>query len=358
MTNDAPVNDPDAGRPGVADAAPVSPDTSAVDGAPQASGADAWSAYAAAHTKPEAVTTPVVTSRQRFVRRFKRQRLAVAALVFLVLVGLVAIFAPWLTPTDPNQIDLGNALQPPFNGKGLGTDQLGRDVLSRLIAASRVSVQAAVQSVGIGLVFGVPAGLAAGYFGGRVDRLIVRISDALLAFPPLVLAIAVIAVLGSNLTNAMIAIGIIFAPRFLRLARAEVLSIREETYVEAARSIGTPSWKILSRHILPNALPPLIVQASLSAGFAMLAEAGLSFLGLGVQPPRASWGSMLAEAAAVINREWTLMLAPGICIIVITLAFNILGDGLRDSIGRETRAGGGSADPTGAPVRTADEEES
>lgn len=307
---------------------------------PTPTGIEAWSEFAAHRREPESVTTKSVSARQRFVRRFRRQRLAVVALVFLVFVGLVAIFAPWLTPADPDLQNLSNSLQPPFKGKGLGTDQLGRDVLSRLIVASRVSIQAAVQSVGLGVLLGVPAGLVAGYFGGRVDRVVMRVSDALLAFPPLILAIAVIAVLGSNLTNAMIAIGIIFAPRFLRLVRAEVLSIREETYVEAARSIGVPSSTILVRHILPNALPPLIVQASLSAGFAMLAEASLSFLGLGVQPPRSSWGSMLAESAAVINREWTLMLAPGICIIVITLAFNILGDGLRDSIGRETRRGG------------------
>lgn len=320
-------------------------------------GADAWSTFASERAEPEQVTTPTLSARRRFWNRFKRQHLAIISLAFLVFVAVVAIFAPWLAPQDPDQIDLANALQPPFGGSGLGTDQLGRDVLSRLIVASRVSIQAAVQSVGIGLLLGVPAGLAAGYFGGWVDRVIMRISDALLAFPPLILAIAVIAVLGTNLTNAMIAIGIIFAPRFLRLVRAEVLSIREETYVEAARSIGTPSSKILIRHILPNAMPPLIVQASLSAGFAMLAEASLSFLGLGVQPPNASWGSMLSEAASVINREWTLMLAPGICIILITLAFNILGDGLRDSIGRETRRDSGPTDATGAPTSAPGDEE-
>ena len=302
-----------------------------------------WDDAPAAEAVEQVVLAPPLTSRQRFIRRFRTQRLAVASLIFLIFVALVAIFAPWLTPADPDKIDLGNVLQAPPGGKGLGTDQLGRDALSRLIVATRVSIQAAVQSVAIGVLLGVPLGLLAGYFGGWIDALIMRITDAVLAFPALILAIAVIAALGPNLTNAMIAIGIIFAPRFLRLARAEVLAIREETYIEAAQSIGTPSWKILVRHVLPNALPPLIVQASLSAGFAMLAEAGLSFLGLGVQPPQASWGSMLAEAAAAINREWTLMLAPGICIIVITLAFNILGDGLRDSIGRETRTGAADA---------------
>jgi len=305
--------------------------------ASQPSAIEVWGEFAGALEPADVVDTPAVTARRRFVRRFRRQRLAVPALVVLLLLGCVAIFAPWLAPADPNAIDLMNALQPPPHGHGLGTDHLGRDVLSRLLVASRVSLQAAVQSVAIGSAIGVPAGLVAGYFGRRVDSVISRISDAILAFPPLILAIAVIAMLGPSVTNAMIAIGFVFAPRFLRLTRAEVLAIREETYIEAARSIGMPSTRILARHVLPNALPPLIVQASLAAGFAMLAEASLSFLGLGVQPPQSSWGAMLSEAATVINREWTLMLAPGICIILTTLAFNLLGDGLRDSIGREAR---------------------
>lgn len=299
---------------------------------------DPWSTPVAVETESESQGAPV-TARRRFLRRFRRQRLAVVALIVVILMVLLAIFAPWLTPRDPNKGDLMNALQTPPHGSGLGTDHLGRDQLSRLIMSSRVSVQAAFQSVAIGVLIGVPMGLVAGYFGRWIDRLFSRINDAILAFPPLILAVAVVAVLGRSLTNAMIAIGIVFAPRFFRLTRAEVLSIREETYIEAARSIGTPTRKILTRHVLPNALPSLIVQASLSAGFAMLAEASLSFLGLGVQPPQSSWGAMLAEAASVINREWTLMLAPGICIIIITLAFNILGDGLRDSIGREERRG-------------------
>jgi ABC-type dipeptide/oligopeptide/nickel transport system permease subunit len=297
---------------------------------------DVWSRAPAA-VEADALSGKPLSARRRFLKRFLRQRLAVGALIVVVLFALMAIFAPWLTPEDPNKVDLANALQPPFSGNGLGTDHLGRDELSRLIASSRVSMQAAFESVAIGIVLGVPAGLLAGFYGRTVDRVLTRVNDAILAFPPLILAVAVVAVLGRNLTNAMVAIGIIFAPRFFRLTRAEVLSIREETYIEAARSIGTPTRKVLMRHVLPNALPTLIVQASLSAGFAMLAEASLSFLGLGVQPPQSSWGAMLAEAAAVINREWTLMLPPGICIIIVTLAFNILGDGLRDSIGREER---------------------
>lgn len=288
---------------------------------------------------------PPVRSRTRFWRRFRRQKLAVAALVFVALVVLVAIFAPIIRPVDPNQIDLTNTRTGLGGGKGLGTDQLGRDVLSRLIVASRISIQAALQSVGIGLVLGVPLGLVAGYFRGWPEAVITRLTDAVLAFPPIVLAIAVIAALGPSLTNAMIAIGIIFAPRFLRLVRAEVISISEETYIEAARSVGTSAPSIIVRHVLPNALPPLIVQASLSAGFAMLAEAGLSFLGLGVQPPQASWGSMLSDASGQINQQWWLMVPPGACIVLITLAFNILGDGLRDSIGKEIRVAAAGDEP-------------
>ena len=288
---------------------------------------------------------PPVRARTRFWRRFRRQKLAVAALVFVILVVLLAIFAPVIRPVDPNQIDLTNTRTGLGGGKGLGTDQLGRDVLSRLIVASRVSIQAALQSVGIGLVLGVPLGLVAGYFRGWPEAIITRLTDAVLAFPPIVLAIAVIAALGPSLTNAMIAIGIIFAPRFLRLVRAEVISISEETYIEAARSVGTSAPSIIVRHVLPNALPPLIVQASLSAGFAMLAEAGLSFLGLGVQPPQASWGSMLSDASGQINQQWWLMVPPGTCIVLITLAFNILGDGLRDSIGKEIRVAAAGDEP-------------
>jgi peptide/nickel transport system permease protein len=316
--------------------------------------AGVWDRHSDAELAPELNLAPPVSSRRRFWRRFKAQKVVMVAFIFVIFILIVAIFAPWLTPSDPNAQDLGNTLQPPFAGNGLGTDQFGRDVLSRLIAATRVSIQAAVLSVGIGIVLGVPAGLVAGYFRGWIDVVITRFTDAVLAFPPLILALAVIAVLGPGLRNAMIAIGIVYAPRFLRLARAEVISIREETYIEAARSIGTPAYKLLGRHVLPNALPPLIVQASLAAGFAILAEASLSFLGLGVTKPQASWGSMLSEAAAVKNQEWTLMLAPGIAIILVTIAFNVLGDGLRDSIGRETRSGG---DEPSEPSSSSDIEE-
>jgi ABC-type dipeptide/oligopeptide/nickel transport system permease subunit len=283
----------------------------------------------------------VETPFRRFRRRFLRQRAAVIALAFVILLVLVAVFAPWVAPYDPLSQDLRNTLQGPSAEHWLGTDELGRDVLSRIIYGSRVSLLAAVQAVVLALVLGVPPGLAAGFFGGKVDTIISRLTDTLMSFPPLLLAIAIVGVFGPNLRNAMIAVGVIFAPRFIRLTRASVLAVREETFIEASRSIGTPTFRVLRTRILPNVLSPLVVQTSLSLGFAMLAEAGLSFLGLGVQPPEASWGAMVGRAYRFLNQSPTLVIFPGLAIVFAVLAFNVLGDGLRDSVGREVRGGGG-----------------
>jgi ABC-type dipeptide/oligopeptide/nickel transport system permease subunit len=293
------------------------------------------------------VSAPVVTVRRarfrgarRFLRRFRSQRAAVAALAFLVAVVLVSVLAPLLAPYDPNFQDLRASLAPPFSGDHvLGADELGRDVLSRLMYAGRISMLAALQAVSVGFVLGVPLGLLSGFAGGILDTVLMRITDGVMSFPPLILAIAIISVLGPNLTNAMIAVGIIFAPRFLRLVRASVLAVREETYIEAARTIGTPVHSIILRHVLPNVLSPMIVQLSLAAGFTLLAEAGLSFLGLGVQPPDASWGSMMGRSFRVLSQEPWLIVWPGAMVVLSVLSFNVLGDGLRDSLGRETRRG-------------------
>lgn len=286
---------------------------------------------------PTGHLAPPLGPRQRFWRRFRRQRPALAALGFLVFIVLVAVFAPVLAPADPNAQILRDNLQSPSWSHWLGTDELGRDILSRLIYASRLSLLAALQAVGVGIVLGVPPGLVAGYLGGRIDALIMRITDAVMSFPPLILAIAIVGVLGPDLRNAMFAIGVVFAPRFVRLVRGTVLAVREETFIEASRSIGTPMSKIIRRHILPNVMSPLVVQISLAAGFAMLAEASLSFLGLGAQPPDASWGVMLGRGFREISRAPWLVLAPGVAIALTVLAFNVLGDGIRDSIGREIR---------------------
>jgi ABC-type dipeptide/oligopeptide/nickel transport system permease subunit len=286
-----------------------------------------------------ALAPPEPSARARFLRRFRRQRLALAALVYLVLVVLATALAPLLATHDPLAQNLASVLQQPGGGHVLGTDDLGRDVFSRALYAGRVSLLAAAQAVGVAVVLGVIPGLVAGYAGRRVDAVIMRLTDALMSFPPLILAIAFVGVLGPSLTNAMFVIGVIFAPRFVRLVRGTVLSIREETFVEASRSIGTPTPRVILRHVLPNALSPLIVQISLTAAMAMLAEASLSFLGLGVQPPDASWGSMIERGFRYTATAPWLTVFPGLLIALTVLAFNILGDGLRDSLGREIRRG-------------------
>ncbi|MCW0214601.1 MAG: ABC transporter permease [Pseudonocardia sp.] len=287
----------------------------------------------------EAISTPEQSARARFLRRFKRQVPALIALGYLVLVVLSALCAPLLATHDPLQQNLAGVLQPPGGGHVLGTDDLGRDVFSRALYAGRISLVAAAQAVAVAVLLGVIPGLVAGYAGRRVDAVIMRVTDALMSFPPLILAIAFVGVLGPSLTNAMFVIGVIFAPRFVRLVRGTVLSIREESFIEASRSIGTPTPRVIWRHVLPNALSPLIVQISLTAAMAMLAEASLSFLGLGVQPPDASWGSMIERGFRYTAAAPWLTIFPGLLIALTVLAFNLLGDGLRDSLGREIRRG-------------------
>ncbi len=302
-------------------------------------GAERWREHSLNHTVVESVdeSRPSLSSWQRFVKRFLRQKAAVVAATYLVILVLVAIFATVVAPQAPDTTSLTNSFAGPSGGNWLGTDQLGRDVLSRLIVGSRISLLAAVQAVAIGLALGVVPGLLAGYLGRWVDIVIMRITDAIMTFPPLLLAIAFVAVLGQGLSKAMLAVGIVFAPRFARLVRGLVLSVREETFIEASRSIGTPTTRIMFRQILPNVLSPLVVQISLSLGFAMLAEAALSFLGLGVTPPQASWGSMLQNAYRNVNESSFLAIPPGLMIMFTVLAFNLLGDGIRDSLGKEIR---------------------
>ena len=294
--------------------------------------------YPSAADEADIIGTLPLSARRRFLRRFKANKGAMIAFGYLVFLLIIAIIGPWITPYDPNAQDLLNSLADPLtDGHILGTDELGRDTLSRLIVAARVAVLAAGQAVAIGMLLGVPPGLIAGYFGGAVDLTIMRITDAVQAFPPLILAISIVGILGPGLRNAMLAVGIIFAPNFLRIVRASVLEVREETFIEASRSIGTPTFRIVRTRILPNVLPPLLVQISLAAGFSLLAEASLSFLGLGVQLPQASWGSMLGRGYQFLSRQPWMIVFPGIAIAVTVLAFNVVGDGLRDSIGRETR---------------------
>lgn len=268
------------------------------------------------------------------LRRLVRQRAAMAAVAFLGMAVGFAVAGELGTPHDPYQQDLGSVLESPSGAHWLGTDELGRDVVSRLVISSRTSLLAAAYAVGIAVTVGVPPGLVAGYVGRWADFLVMRVTDAIMAFPALILAIAIVAVLGPNLRNAMVAVGVVFTPRFIRLTRGVVLGIREEAYIDASRCIGTPTTRIIRRHVLPNALSPLLVQVALTFGFAMLAEAGLSFVGLGAQSPDSSWGSMLGRSYRHVGRAPFLLIPPGVAIALTVLAFNLLGDGLRASIGR------------------------
>ncbi len=265
-----------------------------------------------------------------FLHRYARNRLALAGLWVLMFVVLTAALAPWVAPADPTRPDFTGLLQPPSREHLMGTDDLGRDELSRVIHGARTSLLAGMVSVGIAVCVGLPLGLVSGYYRGRLDASLMRLTDALQSFPLLVLALAIAAVLGAGLTKAMIAIGIVFTPGFIRLSRAQVLSERERTYVEAARAQGAPDARIVRYHILPNSLSPVLVQASLAMAAAITAEAALSFLGLGTQPPTPSWGSMLNIAQAYLTKAPWLALWPGLAIFVTVLALNLVGDGLRE----------------------------
>ncbi|TYR31588.1 dipeptide/oligopeptide/nickel ABC transporter permease/ATP-binding protein [Mesorhizobium microcysteis] len=265
--------------------------------------------------------------------------ITVTTVSVLVLLALLAIFADWLAPYNPLQQNLIKALQGPSAQHWLGTDDLGRDVLSRLIYGCRIAIIAAAEATAIAIILGVPLGLFIGYKGGWWDWVVMRMVEAIVSIPGIMVAIVIIALLGPGLHRAMIALGILFSTSFLRLARGVVLAEREEVYVRSARVVGAPDSRILLRHILPNIAPPLIVQVTLTVGAVLLAEAGLSFIGLGVQPPNASWGTMLNTAAAYMDLNWFLAIPPGLAIIVTVLSVNLLGDVIRDSIGRGIAVG-------------------
>ncbi|MFE7277820.1 dipeptide/oligopeptide/nickel ABC transporter permease/ATP-binding protein [Streptomyces sp. NPDC057623] len=283
-----------------------------------------------------------------FFAKFRKQRVAMAGAVVLLLVTLAAVLAPLIAPYDPLAQNLEALLQGPSGSHWLGTDALGRDVLSRLLYAARVSLPAALLALGVAVAIGVPCGLIMGYVGGKVDRVGMVCTDVILTFPGVMLAIALIAVFGNNMVNAMVALGVVYSPNFVRLARAETLTVRRENYVAAAELLGYPARRLLARHILPNIAPPLLVQAFLTFGFALLAQSGLSFLGLGVQPPYPGWGAMLAEGASYMSQNPVLILPPGLAIALTVLAANLMGDGIRDSIGAGVRRGAATSRPRGA----------
>jgi peptide/nickel transport system permease protein len=260
-----------------------------------------------------------------------------------IVVGwlIIALFAPFLAPYDPIKVNVTDSLIPPGGAHWLGTDDLGRDVLSRVMWGSRVSLSVGVISVSIGLLVGTSVGLAAGYLGGKFDLFIMRGIDALLAFPALILAIAITSALGPQIQNAMIAIGIVAIPAYARLTRGQVLAVRAREYIVAARTIGASPLRIVMRHIFPNIMNTLIVQATLSTAFAILAEAALSFLGLGPQPPYPSWGQDINYSQRYLaNLKWWMSVGPGIAIFTAVFGFNFLGDALRDALDPRLRRSG------------------
>jgi peptide/nickel transport system permease protein len=268
----------------------------------------------------------------QLLRRMRRVRFATLGIVVVALVVFLALFADFLAPLDPVKPDLNRSLEPPGAAHLLGTDDLGRDILSRVIYGARVSLLAGVVSVAIALVAGVGLGVISGYRGGWVDNAIMRLMDALLSFPAIVLALAIAAAIGAGLTNVMIAIGIVNTPTFARLARGQTLAVRELDFVGAARVLGAWDLRIMRVHLLPNIAAPLIVQTSLSVAFAILAEASLSFLGFGVKPPEPSWGSMVSMGRGYLQQAPWLVFGPGAAIFITVMGFNFVGDALRDAL--------------------------
>lgn len=264
----------------------------------------------------------------------RRRPVTAVAGAFVLLLVVTAVFAPLLAPYDPYVQDVVNRLQPPSSEHWLGTDDYGRDVLSRLIFGARISLQASLQAVALALVLGLPLGVIAGYRSGWVDTVLTRIMDALMSAPSLVLAITIVAVLGSGITTAMFAVGLVMAPRFYRVARASTMDVRGDTYIEASIALGCTTSRTIIRHILPNVMPPIVLVISVSLGTAVAAEASLSFLGLGARPPAASWGSMLSTAASNMQLAPYLVWPPGVMIFLTVLAFTYLGDGVRRALTR------------------------
>jgi ABC-type dipeptide/oligopeptide/nickel transport system permease subunit len=271
---------------------------------------------------------------RRAALRFRHNRVAMAGLVIIGAVLVTAVFAPWIWPQNPAAQHLDLINQGPTAAHLLGTDDLGRDVLSRLVEGTRVSMVVCLTVVLLAVAVALPVGLVSGYLGGRVDAVIMRVVDAMFTLPVLALALAVAALLGPSVLHTSVAISVGFVPGMVRILRGQVLAVREEAYIEASRSVGAGQFRMIHRHILPNVAAPLIVQVAVSFGYALLAEAALSFLGLGVQPPHASWGTMLESAYNyILSKPWALF-PPGLAIAITVLAFNLVGDGLRDALGR------------------------
>jgi len=265
-------------------------------------------------------------------RRFKSNKLALAGSILVLTLFIVAFLAPLISLYDPTEINVKEILLPPSKAHLLGTDELGRDVFSRMIWASRVSLKVGFIAVGIAVGIAIILGSLAGYYGGRVDNIIMRFVDIMLCFPTFFLILAVIAILEPSITNIMIVIGITSWPGITRLLRAEFLSLKEREFVAAARALGASDWRIIFNHILPNALAPVVVAVTLGVAGAILTESALSFLGIGVQPPTPSWGNILTSGKAYIDFAWWLSLFPGLAILITVLGYTLLGEGLKDAL--------------------------
>jgi len=283
--------------------------------------------------EPDSPGTRGVSLKQpSLFRRLLHSRSAIIGMALIVLIAAVALSANTIAPYDPIKQNFRIQLKPPSLEHPMGTDEFGRDVLSRIIHGARWALLAGLLADSIALVLGVTIGLVAGFYGGRIDSIVVWLTDVMLAFPYLLLAMIVVAVFGPGLINAMIAIGIVYVPQYARLVRGTVLSLKEKEFVEASRCLGIPVYRIIVRHILPNCVAPIIVMATLAVGWAIVQTAGLSFLGMGAQPPTPEWGAMLAGGRNYMLSAWWIATFPGLAIVVTVIGFNILGDGLRDTL--------------------------
>ncbi|MBS4214185.1 ABC transporter permease [Neobacillus rhizophilus] len=265
-------------------------------------------------------------------KRLMAERLAFFSFIFLMILVIISMIAPFIVPHDPLKQDLMKVMLSPSSQHWLGTDELGRDIFSRLLMGTKAAIQAGVVAILIPLCIGVPMGILSGYLGGAVDDILMRIVDGIIAIPAILLALGITGALGISLWNAMIAIGIVFTPQFARLARGQTLQIRSEPYVEAAKISGAGAGWIMLKHIIPNITPPIVVQASFNLSYAILVEASLSFLGMGAKSPQISWGNMIQQAYSMINMNAWMIIYPGLAIMLTVMAGNFLGDGLRAAL--------------------------
>lgn len=273
-----------------------------------------------------------------FLRKLVKNKLSIVGLIIVCIMVLLAIFAPIITTHDPNEMDVAQALQGPgTNGHILGTDNYGRDLLARIVYGARISLIVGIGAVGVGATIGIILGLVAGYFGGWIDSLIMRVMDALSAFPFILLAITLMTVLGTGLANVIIAIGVGNIPGFARMVRGQVLSVKEQEYIEVSKSLGASTARVLFAHVLPNCMTPIIVYATMNVAGAIISEAALSFLGLGIQPPQASWGNILKEGRDFLIVSPHITVLSGMAILLTVLGLNLFGDGLRDALDPKTK---------------------